>query len=47
MQAADKKLGMINIRSEDDMTPKGVLDAMTPDEAAQVHAHAVMLPATH
>ncbi|BDA47708.1 DNA replication licensing factor MCM6 [Coccomyxa sp. Obi] len=36
VQAADKKLGMINIRSEDDMTPKGVLDAMTPDEAAQV-----------
>ena len=44
MQAADKKLGMINIRSEDDMTPKGVLDAMTPDEAAQVCAHAPMLP---
>ncbi|EIE23406.1 MCM-domain-containing protein [Coccomyxa subellipsoidea C-169] len=36
VQAADKKLGMINIRSDDDMSPKDVLDGMTPDEAAQV-----------
>lgn len=42
MQAADKKLGMINIRSDDDASPKDVLDAMTPEEAAQVRAHAVM-----
>lgn len=42
MQAADKKLGMINIRSDDDASPKDVLDAMTPEEAAQVRAHADM-----
>ncbi len=45
-QAADKKLGMINIRSDDDMSPKDVLDGMTPDEAAQVRAHAALSPAT-
>lgn len=34
---------MINIRSDDDASPKDVLDAMTPEEAAQVRAHATVM----
>ena len=36
VQPADVRQGMINIRSGDDATPEEVLNAMTPDQAAQV-----------
>ncbi len=36
MQPADVRQGMINIRSDDDASPEDVLEAMTPEQAAQV-----------
>jgi hypothetical protein len=36
VQAADVRLGMINIRSDDDLAPEEVLETMSPEEEAQV-----------
>ena len=38
MQPADVRQGMINIRGGDDAAPEEVLNAMTPEQAAQVGA---------
>ena len=43
MQPADVRQGMINIRSDEDSSPRDVLDEMTPEQAAKVGRRASIL----